>query len=82
MIKARLSIAVRNRQTANSLMKSVEPDNLVPDLRIRGRPGTSSLGLDINFSGGVETFISTLDDLLRCLQAAMETLDNIKTERE
>ncbi len=82
MIKARLGIAVRNRQTANSLMKAVEPDNLVPNLYIRGRPGTSSLGLEIKFSGGVETFISTLDDLLRCLQAAMETLDNIKTERE
>ena len=35
-----------------------------------------SFGLE--FDGRVETFISTLDDILRCLQAAMETLNAVK----
>ncbi len=80
MIRARLGIAVKNHQTANSLMKAVEPDNQVPHLQITGQPEPGSLVLDIQFDGTVETFIFTLDDMLACLQAAMETLSNIRME--
>jgi hypothetical protein len=80
MIRARLKIAVKNRQIANSLMKAVEPDNQVPHLQITGQPEPGSLSLNITFDGTVETFIFTLDDMLACLQAAMETLNNIKAE--
>ena len=61
-------------------MKAVEPDNQVPHLQITEQPEPNSLAFDIEFDGGVETFIFTLDDMLACLQAAMETLNNIKTE--
>ncbi len=80
MIQARLKIAVKNRQIANSLMKAVEPDNQVPHLQITGQPEPGSLSLNIQFDGTVETFIFTLDDMLACLQAAMETLNSIRTE--
>ena len=80
MIRARLMIAVKNHQIANSLMKAVEPDNQVPHLQIIGQSRPSSLALDIQFDGTVETFIFTLDDMLACLQAAMETLNNIETD--
>ena len=80
MIRARLKIAAKNHRIANSLMKAVEPDNQVPHLQITGRPEPGSFAMDIQFDGSVETFIFTLDDMLACLQAAMETLNNIKTE--
>src|SRR5213593_2905970 len=80
MIRAQLEIAVKNHQIANSLMKAVEPDNQVPHLQITGQPEPGSLALDIRFDGTVETFIFTLGDMLACLQAAMETLNNIQTE--
>ncbi len=79
MIRARLKIAVKNHQIAYSLMKAVEPDNQVPHLQITGQLEPGSLAIDIRFEGTVETFIFTLDDMLACLQVAMETLNNIKT---
>ncbi len=77
MIQARLTLAVQNHETARSLIKAVEPDNKVPHLKIIGSTKAGSLAFSLKFDGGIETFISTVDDMLRCLQAAMETLDTI-----
>jgi len=63
---------------ARSLIKALEPDNEdLPQLEIVGTAGPSSLAIELKYDGGVETFISTLDDMLRCLQVAMEMLDTI-----
>lgn len=78
MIQAKLTLAVKDLELARSIMKAVEPDNRLPHLRIVGTAKSDSLAFDLKFDGGVETFISTLDDMLRCLQAAMETLGTIK----
>ena len=78
MIRARLTFAVQNHEVARSMMKAVEPDNLLAHLNIVGTVKSRSLKFGLEFDGRVETFISTLDDMLRCLQAAMETLDAIK----
>jgi len=59
-------------------MKALEPDNQVPQLKIVGEAKSSYLEFVMKFNGKVETFISTLDDMLRCLQVAMETLDTIE----
>ena len=64
-----------------SLLKSIEPDNRISQLSIVGHAMHNSLDLNIRLDGSVETFISTLDDLLRCLQVAMETLDTIETRK-
>jgi hypothetical protein len=78
MIEARLVLAVQNRETARSLIKAIEPDNKVSHLKIIGSSKAGSLAFRLKFDGGIETFISTVDDMLRCLQAAMETLDTIE----
>ena len=64
-----------------SLLKSIEPDNRISQLSIVGHATHTSLDLDVKLDGSVETFISTLDDLLRCLQVAMGTLATIETRK-
>ena len=78
MIRAKLKLNVQNHELASSLMRAVEPDNQLPHLRIIGTTKSDFLTFRLEFDGGIETFISTLDDMLRCLQAAMETLDTIE----
>ena len=78
MIRAKLTVAVQNHEVARSMMKAVEPDNQLAHLNIVGNVECRSLTFGLEFDGRVETFISTLDDMLRCLQAGMETLDAIK----
>jgi hypothetical protein len=46
-------------------------------LTVRAKATTRAAIFDIVFKGKIETFISTLDDLLRCLQAAKGTIDKI-----
>ena len=78
MIRAKLSLPVATYEISRSLLKSVEPDNRIPQLSVTGQAKPKSLELDLELDGSVETFISTLDDLLRCLKVAMETLDTIR----
>ncbi len=78
MIRARLAIGVPNQGMARSLIKALEPDNKdLPQLEIVGTARQSSMAIELNYDGGIETFISTLDDLLRCLHVARETLDTV-----
>ena len=73
-----IKIAVPNRRVASSLVRAVGPDNLnMQGLTVRTKATTRAAIFDIVFKGKIETFISTLDDLLRCLQAAKGTIDKI-----
>jgi hypothetical protein len=51
------------------------------DLRIRSRATRNGAFFSIAYDGRIETFISTLDDLLRCVQAADATLGIIKNNK-
>lgn len=63
---------------SKSLERAVRPDNLkMAGLSISGRANQRSVVFNIAFEGRVETFIFTLDDMVRCLQAARESLDTI-----
>ena len=78
MIRAQIRISTPNKVTSRSLVASVEPDNLnMKGLKVRGRALDRSAYFTLEFGGKIETFISTLDDLLRCLQAARETLEKV-----
>jgi hypothetical protein len=78
MITAQIKIATTNKATSRSLVASVQPDNLnMKGLNVKGKALDRSASFSLEFDGKIETFIFTLDDLLRCLQAAKETLEKV-----
>jgi hypothetical protein len=67
---------------AKTIIESVEPDNTkMTGLTIRSRATPTEASFHIRYSGRIETFISTLDDLLRCVQAANATLGIIRKNK-
>jgi len=83
MIRARLEIATSSKKVSQSLVKAVEPDNLhMKGLRVDGRATSGSAEFLMVCDGKIETFISTLDDMLACLQAARGTLNRINKDME
>ena len=82
MIKARIRIRTPNRAIAASITQSIEPDDVgLKGLRIEPRISARNMSFTITHSGKIETFISTLDDFLRCIQAARSTLHRIVKEK-
>ena len=80
MIRAQIKIATPSKMTSRSLVASVQPDNLnMKDLKVKGKALDRTASFSLEFGGKIETFISTLDDLLRCLQAAKETLTKVSS---
>ncbi len=78
MITAEIKISTPNKATSRSLVASVQPDNLnMRGLKVRGKALDRTASFSLEFGGKIETFISTLDDLLRCVQAAKETLEKV-----
>jgi len=81
MIKARIRIRVTSRDMAASIAQSIEPDNIgMEGLKMEPRIAAKNVYFTIMHSGKIETFISTLDDVLRCIQAARSTLHEIVKE--
>ena len=71
MIRARIRISVTGKDMAESIVQSIEPDNIgMEGLKIEPRISAENAYFTITHSGKIETFISTLDDVLRCIQAA------------
>jgi hypothetical protein len=78
VIKAEVKISTPNKAISRSLVASVQPDNLnMKGLKVKGKAMDRSASFSLEFGGKIETFIFTLDDLLRCLQAAKETLEKV-----
>ncbi len=78
MITAQIKISTPNKATSRSLVASVQPDNLnMTCLKVKGKALERTASFSVEFDGKIETFIFTLDDLLRCLQAAKETLEKV-----
>ena len=81
MIAASVKVRVSSRKCAESLVRAVGPDNHdMNGLVVRSRVTASAAIFNIKYDGKIETFISTLDDLVRCLQAAKDTIDRISRE--
>jgi hypothetical protein len=82
LIKASIRIRVTSRAMAQSIVQSIEPDNVgMVGLKIEPRISKENAYFTITHSGKIETFISTLDDVLRCIQAARSTLHKIVKEK-
>jgi hypothetical protein len=80
VIRAQIRISTPNKATSRSLVASVQPDNLnMKGLTVKGKTLDRSASFGLVFEGKIETFIFTLDDLLRCLQAAKETLAKVSS---
>jgi hypothetical protein len=80
VIRAQIKISTPNKVTSRSLVASVQPDNLnMKGLTVKGRALDRTASFTLEFGGKIETFIFTLDDLLRCLQAAKETLTKVSS---
>lgn len=78
MIRAKVKIRVASAAMSKSLVESTEPDNLgMTGLRITSHAFPRSARFTISYEGRIETFISTLEDMLRCIQAARGTLQGI-----
>ena len=78
MIKAKIRISTRGKEMSRSIIQCVEPDNAgMKGLNVTSRATENNAFLSLSFDGKIETFISSLDDLLRCIQAAKATLNTI-----
>jgi hypothetical protein len=78
MIRASIHLRVSDHKVSQSIVQAVRPDNLKMDrLRVLGRSSPYAATFAVAYDGPIETFIFTLDDLLRCLQAARDTLESV-----
>jgi hypothetical protein len=78
MIRAIIHLRVSDHKVSQSIVQAVGPDNLKMNrLRVVGRPSPYAATFAVAYDGPIETFIFTLDDLLRCLQAAKDTLESV-----
>ena len=78
--KTEIRIEYKERETAIAIQRSVTPDNLIlPDgvhifLMVEG----SSLKIDIFSERTLGSLISTIDDLLSCIQAGEKALEDVE----
>ena len=78
MIRARVNLKVSDPRVSKSIVEAVRPDNLKMDrLQVVGKSSSHAATFVLTYDGAIETFIFTLDDLLRCLQAARDTLESV-----
>ncbi len=77
MIRAKLRLSTPSARASESLVRAVEPDNGMPGLTVVGQATRWNATFRVSFEGKIETFISTLDDLIQCLQAAEGTLNTV-----
>jgi len=78
MIRARLTLRVSSLAVSRSLAQSVTPDNVgMKGLTVQSKTSPSTVKYIIKHDGRIETFISTMEDMLRCIQAASVTLHKI-----
>lgn len=75
----RISIRYKDNQTARAIQKSITPDNLgAPDgMHIIAIVNKNTLEIEIVSDRSIGSLVSTLDDLLSCIQAAEKTLEEI-----
>ena len=78
MIRATIRVKVSDQATARSMISSTQPDNVkMKGLAVTARAFPRRASFHISYNGRIETFISTLEDMLRCIQAAEGTLQKV-----
>ena len=79
-LKAEIKITYEDPRAAKSIAAAVSPDNLNPPkgLSVETEAVGSSVWSLITCDKKIETFISTIDDLLSAIQFAEKTLAGIQ----
>jgi tRNA threonylcarbamoyladenosine modification (KEOPS) complex Pcc1 subunit len=75
----RIQIAYSDEKTARSIQKAIIPDNIgVPyGMHIMVLVDGNNLEIEVFSEKSIGSLVSTLDDLLSCVQAAEKTLDGV-----
>ncbi|MEM3436953.1 MAG: KEOPS complex subunit Pcc1 [Nitrososphaerales archaeon] len=82
-VKVKISIDFNDDKGAKTIYSSLKPDNINLPEGLSIRMSINRKLLTINFSSvnKLESLISTIDDLLTCCQASLNTLKEIETLR-
>jgi len=75
-----IDIHYEDSKTAQSIMEAISPDNLdAPEgIDIDAKVEGSILKISISCSRDIRSLLSTVDDLLSCVQAAERAIDKIE----
>jgi len=78
-LKAKIALRAESPEEAEAIARALNPDNsLAPQgMSLSTRTKGSEVITEIKFSGRVETLMSTIDDLLKCAQAAERVLKSV-----
>jgi hypothetical protein len=75
-LRAKITIDFGANQKAQAVARSLAPDNQpAAGMKINTKATGRKVQTCISFNGRIQTLISTIDDLLKCTQAAEKTLD-------
>lgn len=79
-IYGELVLSFDDKKTAKVVLNSVTPDNLKvpPYIRIEARQLKNKIIFNIHvYEKGIGPLINTFNDLIRCIQAVIDTIDLI-----
>lgn len=78
-VSAELSIRYGDAETARFILEAISPDNLQapPGVSVEARVEGFSLQVSVICLRGVGSLVSTLDDLLSCVQAAERAISEV-----
>jgi len=78
-LRTRIVLEAESAREAEAITRALSPDNLVlpKGMKISVRSKGSAIIAEIIFSGRIQTLMPTIDDLLRCAQAADRTLKSL-----
>jgi len=82
LLKAEISLSYKNVEEADAVAKAVSPDNVVvpKGLFIRTLRRRNKVFTKIECKTRLQTFISTIDDLLNAISIAEKSLSAIKNQ--
>ena len=75
----KIQISYSDEKTARAIQKAVTPDNIgAPDgIHILTLVNGKTLEIEVYSERSIGSLVSTLDDLLSCVQAAEKTLEGV-----
>jgi hypothetical protein len=78
-MKAEIKIFYKNKNYAKAVAEALQPDNLSAPSKIKVKTINvkNIVFSKVKCKGKIESFIETIDDLLRCIQAAENTLKKL-----
>ena len=77
--KTKILLKYRDNITATSIQKAIIPDNIgIPDgIKIKAYVEQNILRIEVYSNRNLGSLISTLDDILSCIQAAEKALEDL-----